>query len=138
MMADEKLRLRTVTGVINYLGPMTERPRFHANDHSRDNLVLEGHRVAIEDARARDVAPSLDREGFMLVPHRTEIADFRDANAVRRIAPGEVERIIRDLTGADAVLMLGVPILRFGERSGRFRPAQQFTTGALYSYRRQR
>ena len=106
-----------MTGRINYLGPMTERPRFHANDHSRDRLVLESHAVTIEDARRRAVAPSLDREGFALVPHQSAIHDFHDRDDVQRLAPSEIDRLIRDLTGADAVAMFGMPLLRFGERS---------------------
>jgi len=109
--------MRQVTGTIVYLGPMSERPRFHANDHSRDNLVLERHQVSIEDMRARAVPPALDREGFALVPHKSAIADFRDAAEIGRIAPGEVTALIQSLNGADAVTMLGPAILRFGERS---------------------
>ena len=30
-----------VTATVNYLGAMTERPRYYAQDHGRDNLVLE-------------------------------------------------------------------------------------------------
>jgi hypothetical protein len=117
MTITEKSRTRTVTGKIVYLGAMTERPRFHANDHSRDNLVLETHRVAIEDARSRVVPPSLDREGFTLVPHKSAIADFRDEDQVGRLAAGETIELLGELSGADAVVMLGVPLWRFGERA---------------------
>jgi hypothetical protein len=106
-----------VTGTIVYLGAMAERPRFHANDHARDNLVLESHRVAIEDMRARPAPPSLDREGFALVPHKSTVADFRDVDEVSRVAPGEIMALIRSLSGADAVTMMGPGIWRFGERS---------------------
>jgi hypothetical protein len=109
--------MRQVTGTIVYLGPMRERPRFHANNHARDNLVLESHTVAIEDVRARPAPPSLDREGFTLVQHKSDVADFRDADAVGRIAPGEVTALVQSLSRADAVTMLGPAILRFGERS---------------------
>jgi hypothetical protein len=108
---------RRVTATINYLGSMTERPRFHANDHSRDNLVLEAHQVEIADARQRATPPSLDREGLMLVEHRSAIRDFRDETEVLRVAPGEVTSLVREMTGAEAVTMLGVPLWRFGERS---------------------
>jgi hypothetical protein len=113
----EKTMAREVTGRIVYLGPMTERPRFHANDHSRDNLVLETHAVPIEDARSWSAPPALDREGFALVPHRSAIANFRDLEDVNRKAPGEIADLMRALTGAEAVAMVGIPLLRFGERS---------------------
>jgi len=108
---------RTVTGSIVYLGAMTERPRFHANDHSRDNLVLEKHTVTVEDARSRAVPASLAREGFTLVPHRSAIADFRDPDEVMRHAPGELDTLLKSVSGADAVAMFGPAILRFGETS---------------------
>lgn len=117
MSVMEKPAARTVTGKIVYLGAMTERPRFHANDHSRDNLVLEDHAVAIADTRSRAVQPSLDREGFTLVPHKSAIANFRDMDEVMRVAPGELDRLVKGLCGADATVMLGPAILRFGEHS---------------------
>jgi hypothetical protein len=117
MSVDEKNVARAVTGNIVYLGAMTERPRFHANDHSRDNLVLETHAVTIEDARSRAVPPSIGREGFALVPHRSAIADFRDQDQIARHAVAEVDALIKAVSGADAVAMFGPAILRFGERS---------------------
>jgi hypothetical protein len=108
---------RTVTADIVYLGPMAERPRFHANDHSRDNLALHTQSVAIEDARWRRVPPSLDREGFTLVKHKSAIEDFRDADEVGRRAAAEIIALIKGLSGAEQVAMLGPAIWRFGERS---------------------
>jgi hypothetical protein len=127
MTVSEQPRVRQVTGNIVYLGAMTERPRFHANDHARDNLVLETHPMAIEDARSRAVPPSLDREGFALVPHRSAIGDFRDTDEVNRIAPGEIMALIQSLSGADRVAIMGPAIWRFGERSpeaGKFNNSQ--------------
>jgi hypothetical protein len=127
MTVSEQPRVRQVTGTIVYLGAMRERPRFHANDHSRDNLLLEAHAVPIEDARSRAVPPSLDLEGFGLVPHKSAIADFRDKDEVARHAPAEIMALIKRLSGAEAVIMLGGPILRFAERSteaGRFDNSQ--------------
>jgi hypothetical protein len=113
----EPSSIRTVAADIVYLGPMAERPRFHANDHSRDNLVLNRHAVTIEDARWRQVPPSLDREGFMLVKHQSAIVDYRDADEVARRAAGEIITLIERLSGAEEVAMLGPAIWRFGERS---------------------
>jgi hypothetical protein len=102
-------------GVVNYLGRMAERPRYHAQDHSRDNLVLEPHKVAIADRRG-DPA-SLRHEGFELVPHRSAVADFRDEAEVARIHPREIEELLLSVSGADHVVVTGKGILRFGERS---------------------
>jgi hypothetical protein len=107
---------RSVEASVNYLGEMAERPRYFAQDHSRDNLVFDPRRVTITDAREGE-PPALSREGFELVPHRTAVADFRaDATAEETYAR-EVTNLIRQVTGADRVVFSGKPILRFGERS---------------------
>jgi len=119
-----------VSGTINYLGAMSVRPRFHANDAQRDVLKLEPHTVWIEDARRRLPAAALMEEGFTLVPHASAVRDFRDSAEVARVHPAEIEHLIAEVSGADAVVVTGPGILRFGERSadcGRFnnsRPAR--------------
>src|SRR5579884_2893067 len=89
---------RFVESVVNYTGEMSVRPRYHANDTSRDVLVLDPRRVRIEDARSSAAAPSLHREGVALVRHRSDIADFRDAGDVAARHPREIERLILELT----------------------------------------
>ncbi len=108
---------RIVTGEMNYTGPMTERARYYANDHSRDVLNLDPRQVGITDVRGLADPPTLDREGFVLVPNRSAVADFRDRDEVLRVHPAEIERLLLELTGADRVVVGGGGVLRFGERS---------------------
>ena len=109
---------RTVEGVINYSRPTAERARYYANDHSRDRLSLEPHTVQIADARTAASPPSIDREGFQLIPHRSAVVDFRNAEEVAKVHPAEIERLLLELTGADAVVISGGGgVLRFGESS---------------------
>jgi len=105
----------TVEATINYLGAMSERPRYHAQDHTKDNLVLDPRKVRITDRRG-DPA-SLAREGFELVPHKSAIGDFRDGETVARVHNREIEELLLSVTGADRVVVTGRGILRFGERS---------------------
>jgi hypothetical protein len=115
---------RTVEGVVNYSGELVERPRYYANDHSRDVLNLEGHTIEITDARGAANPPSIEREGFQLVPHKSAVANFRDSEETSRVHPAEIERLLLELTGADRVVVTGAAgVLRFGESSpdaGRF------------------
>jgi hypothetical protein len=111
-MATILTRPRTVEAEINYLGPMDSMPYFYAKDHDRDHLVLEPHRVEITNARQVEPPPSLDREGFTLVPHATAVTDFTDTAAVDAVYPKEIEALLRDLTGADHVVARGT-VLRF-------------------------
>ena len=109
--------VRLVEGVVNYTGEMSVRPRFYANDHSRDVLVLDPRRVQIEDARSSGSAPTLAREGIAIVPHSSCIGDFRDAAEVTARHPAEIEQLVLELSGADAVSVTGAGVLRFGEKS---------------------
>ncbi|HTV80308.1 MAG TPA: CmcJ/NvfI family oxidoreductase [Steroidobacteraceae bacterium] len=102
---------------LNYLAAMRERPQFHANDASLDRLVLDPRSVPIHDARSMDDPPTLAREGFELFEWPTQVVEFRDNAAVTHRYPSEIQEFVRALTGADAVVVTGPPILRFGERS---------------------
>ncbi len=116
-MSDAETTTRTVEGVVCYSGELGERPRYYANDHSRDRLLLEPHKVSVNDARTAAEPPSITREGFQLVPHQSAVADFRDSETVARIHPAEIERLLLDLTGADRVVVGAGGVLRFGESS---------------------
>ena len=110
-------RPATVQAEMNYIAPAAERPRYYANDHSRDVLTLDPRRVTIADARQAESAPTLDREGFALVPHKSAVTDFRDAAQVAAIHPEEIRQLLLQVSGADFVVVNGSGILRFGEKS---------------------
>lgn len=111
-------RPRTVEAEINYLGPMDSMPYFYAKDHERDNMVLEPCRVEIADARQVDPAPSLDREGFTLVPHRSAVTDFEDVDATANIYAPEIAALVKEVTGADHAVARGT-VLRFSKQQNR-------------------
>ena len=96
---------------------MDERPQFHANDASLDRVSFDPRTVPIHDGRAGPARPTLAVEGFQLLQCPTRVQEFRDAAQVARIYPAEITRFIRELTGADAVVVTGAPVLRFAERS---------------------
>jgi hypothetical protein len=108
---------RTVTSSVNYIGAMAQRPRYYANDHSRDLLALEARQILIEDVRGRTQAPSLRREGYELFEHRSEVKDFKNKDEVSAIHLREIERLLLHVTGADRVVVNGAGVLRFGEKS---------------------
>jgi hypothetical protein len=108
---------RFVQGRVNYIGDMAERPRYFANDNSRDLLTLDARTIQVEDARARSEPPSLLREGFTLVPHKSAIADFRNTQDVQARHPAEIVRLVAELSGADTVVVSSPGVLRFSESS---------------------
>ena len=101
--------------LIAYVSRGSRRPRYYANDHSRD--VLDIAPVEMDIADARPAAPTLDGAGFTLLAHRSAIADFSDRAAVDARYRAEVIELIYELSGADLVLVNGPGILRFSERS---------------------
>ena len=121
--------------LIAYAGRGVARPRYYANDHSRDVLDIAPVAMDIADARAR--APTLDDAGFTLVAHPVRSPTSPIA---RRSKPSTAPRSSissAELSGADLVLVNSPGIRRFSERSAPLRRARQLAPGALCARRRQ-
>lgn len=104
-----------VTAAIAYSGRGVVRPRYYANDHSRD--VLDVVPVPMQIMEARGSGMTLDGAGFTLVPHRSKVADFADRAAVDAVHRGEIVELVAGLCGADQVVVSSPGLLRFSERS---------------------
>jgi hypothetical protein len=102
---------------IAYAGRGIPRPRYHANDSSRD--LLEIVPVGMEIVDARGLGTTLDGNGFTLCEHRSSVADFTDRNAVEAIHRREIVELVGSLSGAESVLVTSPGVLRFSERSGK-------------------
>lgn len=59
--------------------------------------------VPLHDARRVLAETSLDREGFMMVKHASQVADFYDDHALRSVYHDELKALIREVTGAARV-----------------------------------
>ena len=104
LQADIVTSLPHVLADMNYLAPMSERPRNYTFEPPAgvpwSNTVNEAHNVAIRDARPIAGKVSLDANGFALVGHQSAVRDFFDDEEVKRVYYPEVERIIKAETGA--------------------------------------
>jgi hypothetical protein len=98
-----------VDAVIAYVARTGERPRYYANDHSKDRVSLDLQVMTLSDGRVDP--PALDREGFVLVDHRADPMAVDDQAAI--IA------LVKAQTGADAVVVTAPGVRRFSERSGK-------------------
>lgn len=110
-------RRDAITAPVPYAGRMTVRPRFHANDASRDLLTIQPHLVSVANARSADPPPELEREGFQLVRHNSALVDFRDPSVIEARHTGEIRELLLAVSGADAVSVVPRGVLRFAERS---------------------
>jgi len=121
MLAEAAQDGQTVEAAISYFLDAPEKPTFHAQDHRRDNWRPDMRRVTFHNARGWANPPSLDREGFTLVPHRTAVRDFGNRDEARSVYGREVEDLIRELTGAKRVVGYGGGHMRFSPRSDRYK-----------------
>ncbi len=103
-----------VRALIAYAGRRIARPRYYANDHSRDDLDIVPTEMDIIDARR--CTTGLEEIGFTLVAHRSLVADFFERTAVEAVYRAEILALITALTGADLVRIDSPGILRFSER----------------------
>src|SRR5271154_6255893 len=90
--SDQTSQPRGIAGrmraAIAYAGRDIARPRYHANDSSRDQLDIVPFVLDITNARERGT--TLDQEGFCLVAHRSGVADFGDREVVATLYRREV------------------------------------------------
>jgi len=102
-----------VTAALNYLAPGSRRNRLY--------VALGGHMtttryapatVTIVNARPYLDDFGLDRSGFTLLAHRSEVTDFADNNQLDGIYTPEAVDLVKRATGADEVVSLGWVIRR--------------------------
>lgn len=82
-----------------YSAASTSGPPRRTTEHMR-------HTVPVHDARPLLGRLSLDRQGFELRRHDTAVSDFYyDEEELRAVYDREVERVVKDATGASSVLI---------------------------------
>src|SRR5437870_6172735 len=87
------------------------------NIRRRTSGLEERHRVDIANGReARDLA--LDKNGFVLVEHRSAVRDFFDVDELKRVYYPEVQKLIGELAGAARVVVFD-HTLRSGDEAER-------------------
>ena len=101
--------LDVVEASINYLVDTGAKPvTYIAKPGVRPILrdaEYRAHVVAIRNGRAVGDRPELEREGFVLSDHESDVSDFYDAEEVRSVYDPEVEQLVKQHTGAAKVLV---------------------------------
>jgi hypothetical protein len=87
------------------------------NIRRRTSGTEETHRVEIADGR-RAGELSIDTNGFVLVEHRTAVADFFDAGELKRVYYPEVVALIQRVSGAKRAVVFD-HTLRSGDEGER-------------------
>jgi hypothetical protein len=100
---------KSVSADITFSVDTGERPvneTFEAGQVIRRRTgTTEQRRVQIQDARPLIAELSLDRNGFVLVDHPTAVGDFFDADQLRTTYYPEVERLVKQVSGASRVVV---------------------------------
>ncbi|HLJ62536.1 MAG TPA: CmcJ/NvfI family oxidoreductase [Stellaceae bacterium] len=98
-----------VEGWLNYLEAGIDKPFVYAYGPPPGEPArfgeIEPHLVAIHDGRPIRDALSLDIQGFMLQRQPTKIADFYNADEVKRVYYPEIEGLVQALTGAAKIVI---------------------------------
>ena len=101
--------LDAVEAVLNYAVDTGEKPVTHTAVLNSTPALRTGkheaHRATILNGRpmARDL--SMDREGFVFVPHDTRVTDFYDEAELRSVYYPEIEALVKQQTGASRVVI---------------------------------
>ncbi|MEH2246265.1 CmcJ/NvfI family oxidoreductase [Nostoc sp.] len=102
-------KLPHVEGELNYLSPTTEKPVNYIYEPPPGIPQRSGkyqvHKLPIYNARTISQDVSLDEQGFALAEHHSTVEDFYDQDEVRRIYYPEAEQFLKDLTGAQKVIV---------------------------------
>ena len=97
-----------ITAPLNFLVPMVEKPVAYNYEPPPGTPARTGrsveHQVRIRDARPMIGRLSLDREGFVLLHHRSAAANFYDEDEILRVYYPECERVMKEATGAARVV----------------------------------
>ena len=88
------------------------------NIHRRVSGSFEHKPVRIRDGRPRAKEFALDRNGFAFVEHRTAVRDFFDAKELASVYYAELERLVRQVSGASRVVVFD-HTLRSGDEAER-------------------
>ena len=86
------------------------------NIRRREQGAYEKRRVDIENGRGKEF--SLEENGFVLVPHRTAVQDFLDADELKRVYYPEVAALVKSVSGAKRVVVFD-HTLRSGDEAER-------------------
>lgn len=107
--SNSEMAASRVEASLNYLAPTSEKPvtYMYRTENGTPQRTYHNikHAVTILNGRTLDERPALDREGFALVWHPTATVNFYDEAEVRAVYYPEVERLVKQATGATRVLV---------------------------------
>lgn len=100
--------IHSVDAELLYLAPGSfVNRRFVSPGEEMNTGAYQAYPVQIRDGRTLQDQFDLDTHGFQLADHRSQVKDFFDNDEVAAVYPAEAETVIKQLTGADQVVVRG-------------------------------
>ena len=123
-----KNAIGTVEASLNYIAEASAKPVYYAYEppagvpRQTGNFIAQA--VSIRDGRALIGELSLDRQGFEVKQHQSAVKDFYDPEEVAKVYYPEVERLLKEATGASKVVVFdhqvrNLTLARRGEKNAR-------------------
>ena len=129
-----------VEAPLTYTSDTGERLAYQITESSEDedNASIR-ERYAIHQMPVHDVRPgadslSLDREGFILRHAVSAVADFYDADQVSAVYDAEIERLVKQETGAEKVVIFDHTIRVESDEKRREKQAREIVNLAHNDY----
>ncbi|HVO95044.1 MAG TPA: CmcJ/NvfI family oxidoreductase [Terriglobales bacterium] len=103
-------KLPFIRALLNYLVKTEEKPESYGGvsqavaDQQRKGKYQE-HEMPVYNGRAIADELSLEREGFILVRHETQVKNFYDETEIRSVYYPETEALVKKISGAKRVLV---------------------------------
>ncbi|MFZ1991205.1 MAG: CmcJ/NvfI family oxidoreductase [Alphaproteobacteria bacterium] len=95
-----------VTTAIKYV-VAGEKSIFVPTDRAKSYWPVDEHKVRIENMRPITDKLSIDKNGFVLLREPTKVKNFYDPDEIKRVYYGEIEALVKRVTGAEKVLVWG-------------------------------
>jgi hypothetical protein len=116
-------QVEAVEATVDYLIPGSRiNRRYVAPGAELNTGTYAPHSVVIRNGRPVQNALGLDTQGFVLAEQPSLVTNFRDKTEVDAVYSAEVERIVKALTGADLVALLGYVLRTSGATSSETQP----------------
>jgi hypothetical protein len=117
-----------VEASLNYIARSSAKPVYYTYEPPagipRATGTFEPATVAIRNAREVSDTLSLDIQGFRLVHQQSAVRDFYDKDEVEKVYYPEIERLLKESTGAEKVVIFdhqvrNIELAKRGERNAR-------------------
>ena len=93
--------------VIHYVDPTAPIGGINDVEREKSTFSLIAHSMRIWDARALEAELGLERTGFVWLNRPTATRNFADPREVEDVYYAEAATLVRELTGADKVVVFG-------------------------------